>query len=352
MGRSDDPYLLAGESGYDERKVVPAGRLEGDVVALSVAATMKLGLHFWAGDYAGAVDVADEALEHISGMDGNVIMQLVHMTSALSKVHVAPKAHSTRRSVRKALALHRKWAEGAPANYAAPYALIEGTWARARGQHRKAERYLDQAMALAEEHQLPLIAAAAYEEAATLYAETGRSKLRQHMLRAAYQRFLSLGMTLRTDRLAREHPWLISRDLVPAGSGIDPAEAHHVFRALSAARTPEGLAKIVLPTVADTTLAGRVLLLTGEGEQLIVRVPPHEGGRTTTVDGPWTAEVAYDRAIIRHVVDQRLPPHRRNRFRRRRHRCRQAGPARRDDPGHLRVPIRVQDKTIGSIYAE
>ena len=130
MGRSGDVYLLAGESGYDERIVVPAARLEGDVVALSVAATMKLGLYFWCGDYAGAVTVADEAIEHISGMDGNPVMQLVHLTSAMSRIHAAPKDRTTRRAVRTAIALHRKWAKDAPANYAAPCALIEGTWAR------------------------------------------------------------------------------------------------------------------------------------------------------------------------------------------------------------------------------
>ncbi len=62
MGRSEDPFLLAGESGYDEREVLPAARREGDEVALSVAANVKLGLHFWSGDYAGAVRVADDAL--------------------------------------------------------------------------------------------------------------------------------------------------------------------------------------------------------------------------------------------------------------------------------------------------
>ena len=55
MGRSEDPFLLAGESGYDEREALPAARREGDVVALSVAASVKQGLHFWAGDYAGAI---------------------------------------------------------------------------------------------------------------------------------------------------------------------------------------------------------------------------------------------------------------------------------------------------------
>ena len=43
MGRSADPFLLAGESGYDERDVLPAARTEGDEVALSVAASHEAG---------------------------------------------------------------------------------------------------------------------------------------------------------------------------------------------------------------------------------------------------------------------------------------------------------------------
>ena len=55
MGRSEDPFLLAGESGYDERDVLPAARRESDEVTLSAVATQKLGLHFWSGDYVGAM---------------------------------------------------------------------------------------------------------------------------------------------------------------------------------------------------------------------------------------------------------------------------------------------------------
>ncbi|MGB5149889.1 MAG: AAA family ATPase [Mycobacterium sp.] len=338
MGRSGDVYLLAGESGYDERIVVPAARLEGDVVALSVAATMKLGLYFWCGDYAGAVTVADEAIEHISGMNGNPVMQLVHLTSAMSRIHAAPKDRTTRRAVRTAIALHRKWAKDAPANYAAPCALIEGTWARARGQHRRAEEFLEQAIELAEEHQLPLIAAAAYTETATLYAETGRTRLRQHMLRSAYQRFLALGMTVRTDRLARAYPWLLSRDLVQDDSaGIDPAGAHHLVRALSAARTPDGLARLVLGTVAEMTGAIRVIALTGQPGQLQLRAV-HERGDTSTVDGPWT-EVPFDRTIIDRVVETGAPV------------IVMADPVRRT-PSVLAAPMILQDAVIGVVYAE
>ncbi|MEO3760785.1 AAA family ATPase [Mycobacterium sp. B14F4] len=335
MGRSEDPFLLAGESGYDEREALPAARREGDEVALSVAANVKQGLYFWGGDYAGALGATEDALAHIGGMAGTAVEQLVHMISALSALHVAPGERSTQQMVRRAIRLHRKWAAGAPANYEAPCALLEGASERARKRYAKAEGHLERAIELAEQHHLPLIGALAYEEAATLHAETGRARLHREMLRSAYQRFSAQGMTLRTARMAREHPWLLSPTLVQAGSaGLDSVAAHHIIRALSAARTPDGLASIVLGAVADTTGANRVLGLTGDGQQLSIRAV-HERGETKSVDGPWT-EVRYDREIVRRVVDTGAPLMVTNIA----------------SLPTLAVPIKVQDRIIGVIYAE
>lgn len=329
MGRSEDPFLLAGESGYDERDVLPAARREGNEVALSSAATMKLGLHFWCGDYAGAVDVADEAIEHAGGMAGTAILQLIHMTAALSRIHVAPGDRSTAQSVRRALALHRDWATDAPGNYAAPCALIEGVWARAQGHHRKAERHLEQAMNLAEEHRLPMIAALAHEEAAALYAEIGRRSLRDHMLRVAFQRWSSLGLALRTDWLAREHPWLVNRDLVQQGStAIDPVGAHQLLRALSGARTPEDLANIVLGSVADTTSASRILLFNAASGVWVQARYVH--GEISTAVGPWN-ETSYDRDIVHRVATSGTPW---------------------TTASLLALPIQLQGNVIGVLYAQ
>jgi predicted ATPase/class 3 adenylate cyclase len=335
MGRSADPFLLAGESGYDERDVLPAARGEGDEVALGVAAAMKQGLHFWCGDHAGAVAATSEAIEHLGGLAGIAASQLVYLLGALSMIECAPRDPSTARFVRKALASHRKWAAGAPENYAAAYALIQGAWARARGQHAKAERYLHQAIELAEENRLAAISARAHEEAAALYADTGRKTLREHMLRSAYQRFLNLGFAVCTDRLAGEHPWLLRRDLTTGSAGIDPVGAHQLLRALSGAPTPDGLANIILGSVADTTGAGRVLLLTGEAENLSVRAV-QDHGHISIVDGPWT-EVAYDGDIVRRVMDGGTPV---------------IVAADHQVPSKLAAPIRVHDRVIGVIYAE
>ncbi|BDB43442.1 hypothetical protein Mkiyose1088_22530 [Mycobacterium kiyosense] len=349
MGRSADPVLLAGESGYDEREVLPAARREGDEVSLSVAAAMKQGLHFWCGDHAGAVAATPEAIEHLGGLAGTAVSELVHLIAALSMIRCAPRDRSTARFVRQTLASHRKWATEAPENYAAPYALIRGAWARARGQHAKAERHLHRAIELAEKNQLPMISARAQEEAAALYADTSRTTLRDHMLRSAYQRWLNLGFKVRTDWLAREHPWLLRRDLKTDAAGIDPVGAHQLLHALSGARTPDGLANIILGSVADTTGARRVLFLTGAAENLSVRAI-HEHGDISIVDGPWT-EVPYDADIVRRAMGTGSPmivaaepaqPGGRSPGRGQQH----------PGPSVLVVPITLQDKIIGVIYAE
>lgn len=338
MGRCADPLLVAGESGFDEREVLPAARRESDEVALGAAAARKQGLHFWCGDYAGAVAATPDAVEHVGGMTGTVIVQLIYLIGALSALHHAPRDRSTARFVREALRLHRQWAVGAPENYAASHALIQGAWARARGQHATAERHLHQAIRLAEENQLPVISGCAHEEAAALYAGTGRTTLQQHMLRSAYQRWLTLGFAVRTDWLAREHPWLLRRDLVQGGSaGIDPVGAHQLLHALSGARTADALANIILGSVADTTGAGRVLFLTGDVDNLAVRAL-QDHGKISIVDGPWT-EVAYNRDIVRRVIDGGSPVI--------------AAPDRKAaGPPILAAPIRLHDRTIGVIYAE
>ena len=59
-----------------------------------------------------------------------------------------------------------------------------------------------------------MISARAHEEAAAVYAETGRTTFRDHMLQSAYRRWLNLGVSVRTDWLAKERPWLGAHDLV------------------------------------------------------------------------------------------------------------------------------------------
>jgi predicted ATPase/class 3 adenylate cyclase len=333
MGRCDDVLLLAGESGYDEREVLPAARREGEQVIIGNAAINRQGLHFWSGDYAGAVAATREIVAQPDGMVGNVIAPLVYMIGALSMMAEAPRDRETARFVRQTLDMCRKAARGAPENHAAAEALVEGAWARARGKHDAAERHLHRAIQLAEDHHLPMISARAHEEAAAVYAETGRTAFRDHMLHSAYQKWMNLGLSVRTDWLAAQHPWLLGRELVRADrSGVDPVVAHHLLRALSAARTETDLHRIIAQSVVDTTRATRVLLFTAEDGDLTVRASCRGG---EMVDSS-AADQPYDAELLQRAARGDAPVV--------------------SDPDAVRAglaaPIRLQDKLIGVLLAE
>lgn len=331
MGRCEDPLLLAGESGFDEREVLAAAQREGDVVAMGIVAAMKQGLCFWSGDHVGAIPFTEEAVRHIDGLVGTSVSQLVYLIGALSLMQHSPRERATARFVRRAMSLHRKCAESAPDNYAAAYELLQGSWARARRRYGEAERHLHRAIALAETHQLPMIGARAHEEAAQLYAETSRITLRDHMLRLAYQRWLSLGVAIRTDWLAQRHPWLLSRDLVHPGSvGIDPVGAHQLLRTLSAARTADGVARIILGSVADTTSAGRVQLFTRSNDRSWAVRADYDHGAIAILDAQ-ADESGYDSDLVLRVAESGVA----------------------HVAAHtLASPILVQDKVIGVICAQ
>lgn len=340
MGRTADPFLLAGESGYDERDVLPLARSEQDVVSLSGAAITKLGLHFWYGDLAGCLPLAEETHTYLAGMSGTPNVQLFHMVNALSRIRAAPGHGDTAVAVRRSLRLHRRWAAQAPANYAAPHELIAGVWALERGDLRRAEGHLDRAIELAETHVLPLISALAQEEAGVLYSRTGRGSLSMLMTRAAHQRWVGIGMKARSDRLERMHPWLVERDLVRVGSAtVDPVGLHRFVQGISEARTFADLADVLMATVTDTTGASRVLLLTGDETQLDVRAVRAAG--TTVVLAPAAGgQDTHDRSIVFDAAVSGRP---------------QVVTGRGAVPGvavTFVVPIRLRDRTIGAVYAE
>src|SRR5262249_6012073 len=159
-------------------------------MAQSIVAIIKMGLHFWNGDDAGAIPFAEETAKHLPSQSGTPNLQLYHLVNALCRLRARPVDPVTAAAARRALQLHRRWAAAAPANYAAQYALINGAWARARGNVREAEHQLNRAITLAEEAHLPQISALAHEEAAALFVQTNRGALSTTMVQAAHERWL------------------------------------------------------------------------------------------------------------------------------------------------------------------
>jgi predicted ATPase/class 3 adenylate cyclase len=336
MGRTDDPFLLAGESGYDEREVLPVARREEDVVALSIVAIIKMGLHFWAGDDTGAILYAEETAKHLAGQSGTPNLQLYHLVNALSRIRDRPTDRATAAAARRSLHLHRGWAAAAPTNYAAQHALLDGAWARARGNLRRAEHRLTRAITLAEENHLRQVSALAHEEAAALYAQTDRGALSTMMVQAAHEKWLWLGLRVRTERMEREHPWLTGRHVVSSSStAVDPDRMHLVSQDLATAPTSKRLVEILLRAVADVSGAARVLLFVEERERIEIR-GVHEAGITDMTEVTMD-HVAYDRSVVLEAIHSGRPVR---------------GGTRASSRSALASPLAVRGRTIGIVYVE
>lgn len=353
MGRGADPFLLAGESGYDERVVLPVARRENDIVALSVAATTKAALHFWQGDADGALTRTKEVAEYLDGMRGTSNFQFHFLMVALLRIQRAPGRRSTRRAVHRALSLHRGWAAAAPANFGAGYELLRGAWARAQGSPGRAEQHLDRAIALAEEHQLPLFSALANEEAAALYAQAGRASMSRAMLSAAHRTWCNVGLAARVERLERAHPWLRAQSLLRIGTTtVDQMAIHRLTQTLSSADTIDALAEALLGTVARTTGADRVLLFTGDQDRQRVRASWESGTVVMIEPEPAPADPAdrpvdpragatgpadHDESIVREAARTGAP---------------MIGRPGESVSGAFAVPLRMRGRTVGIVYAE
>jgi class 3 adenylate cyclase len=159
------------------------------------------------------------------------------------------------------------------------------------------------------------------------------------MVRAAYEQWLTLGVSVRTSRLERAHPWLVGRDLVqPRSTTVDPAGLHHVGQALVGASTMQDLAEIVLGTAAGTTDAGRVLLLVGEEGRVAVRAV-YRDGITTTGPGSsgGSAGETYDADLVDEVLRTGRPA---------------STDARVPAAVTLVVPVRLRGRTIGALHLD
>ena len=156
--------------------------------------------------------------------------------------------------------------------------------------------------------------------------------------RAAHQQWLSLGMVVRSDRLERTYPWLLSRGPRPRRLGqrstrpasaassrpFRPPRRWRAWPRSCSAPSPTPPARFAPCCSSATRTASR-------------SAPYRESGATTTID-----RVVAD--VPRTTGSTRSPRTGRSQGR---HGCR---PGRR--PRCLAVPVRMRDRTIGVVYAE
>ena len=297
MGRSESPFLLAGESGFDERDALVAAEQEGDTVSLGATAITKLALHFWYGDSAGAVELIPEVEEHLEGMAGTLNVPSFHLMDAYCRAMADPKSRTTKKAIGRARRKFKKWASSCPSTYAPMAAIVEGVWHLTKGNTVEAEVEFDRAIAAADESRMMQYAALARESLADLYASSERNTLARTIRRDAYEQWRSLGMTARSDRLEREYPWLVHGDASVAPSSADVQGILDATHAISGEMELDDLLTQLVGQACDLTGAtgGLVYLVTDAGLQCrVVR----RGGQTEVVDGTGSDGPA---TLIRYV---------------------------------------------------
>lgn len=303
MGRSESPFLLAGESGFDERDARAAAEQEGDSVSLGATALTKLALHFWYGDAAGALDLIPEVEEHLEGMAGTLNVPSFHLMDAYCRAVADPNGRATKKAIGRARRKFKKWAASCPSTYGPMAAIVEGAWQLSRDNTVQAEIEFDRAIAAADEARLSQYAALARESLADLYEASERNTLARTIRRDAYEQWRSLGMTARSDRMEREYPWLISGDASMMQSSADVQGLLDATHAISGETQLDDLLTQLVDQACDLTAAtgGLAYLVADTGLQCrIVR----RSGRTAVVDGVGSEGPV---TLIRYVERARRP---------------------------------------------
>lgn len=299
MGRADDPLLLAGESGFDERDALAHGEAQQDVVTVAATAITKMGLHFWHGDYAGVIEQAAVLEPHLGGMSGTPNVPAFHLMNAYGRLKLHPRSRQTRRAVRAALKRFARWGDSCEANYGTSRDLLHGIRAVQRGETAEAERFLDSAVNLADRHRLAHYGALAREELGALYSETGRTALARSIIRDAYEQWESVGIVPRKEGLIRQYPWL-DRVRASASSGtLDLPSLLTMSQELSGEIQLEGLLERLVQSAGRLTGATRVLLFTPAPGHPVCRVLHDATGTHIFSELGATVEAPY--TIVRYV---------------------------------------------------
>ena len=312
LGRTSDPRLLAGESGYDEATVQADPVMRDNVVLHSAWAITKLGLHFWHGDYEECVGYAALVEQVRLGLRGTSNVQLFHMVNSISRLHARPDERSTRRATRAALRRHRAWAAGAASNYGASCELLEGLWTLHRARQtrfrsrrdrllRAAESRLREAERLAVEYQLPLIRGLALEHLAELLVEGGREPEAGYHTKEAFLQWRQVGMAARSERLLAQHPWLLAEH----ATKVDPTTTAAI-PGIDQATSREDMEALALDAAIQVADATRGYVVARDGASLAVVAMSGDTPRDepTTAPTPVPSRLA---TVIHPVMRHRQP---------------------------------------------
>ncbi|MEA3142630.1 MAG: hypothetical protein QOK23_4799, partial [Gammaproteobacteria bacterium] len=260
----------------------------------------KLQAHFFAGDYAPAIEAANKAGKWFSSSKLVSIYLLdaaeYHLYAALSRAAwCEPMGPDPYAEHEEALAAHdaqlRAWAVNCPENFDNRVALVGAEIARIEGRELDAERLYEQAIGSARANCFIHNEAIAYELAARFYAARGLKQIADLYLRNARYRYLRWGAVGKVRQLDETYPDLRQEDSLSGPTSticapveqLDLATVIKVSQAVSSEIELESLIDTLMHTAMEQAGAERALLIMPRGTEPCIAAEATASGDTVTV---------------------------------------------------------------------
>jgi predicted ATPase/signal transduction histidine kinase len=287
LGRSANPCTLVGDV-YDEREKLSLYVKNNNVVPLGMFHVHKLALCLLFGDPEQALVHGREAEKYAGAITMTVMPIAFRFFDALASLACCRDDGQQPELLRRAevdLALLRTWAVHAPSNFAQKVALVEAERARVLGQVVEAREFYDQAICLAQKHQLIWDEALAHELAARFHRQRGHAHLARHYLRDAHYAYQRWGAVAKVNQLEASFRHELMHALPTSRGGLSTYDTTQEYastgaldlrtvlkasQALSGELALDKLLVRLLRTVIENAGAQKALLLQEKNGELVI----------------------------------------------------------------------------------
>lgn len=208
-GLNHNPTLLDGR--YNQEEPMLALHIKNHHrTAVCVHHFYKALLCYLFGDYQQAEQEAQACQQDLSSIGATYTSGWVHFIAALTQLALIPSSsvlqHPSRfRKVKSLLNKLQHWAKHCPINQQHRVLLVQAEIARVQKRYHSAMELFEQAIVSANQSEVPMDRALAYELAARLYRNWHKPVIAETYLRNALKLYRQWGASAKVDHLIQQH---------------------------------------------------------------------------------------------------------------------------------------------------
>ncbi|GEM_PF-2380174 len=215
-GSGSDPTHLSGPE-CDEAKMLPLYEAARDRSAILSLHYLDCVLSVAFGAWESALESSERAAEYGDSLSSQIMEGSYGFFRALAlavalRRGTAHDAKSAAAELGRRESDLRRWARGAPSNFAHRLALVRAERLRALGETRNVERLYAAAVEGAAASRIKLEEGVAEELYSVFLASKGDEEGAKDRLRRAHHAWSDWGARAKVEALEREHPWLVAAE--------------------------------------------------------------------------------------------------------------------------------------------